>query len=419
MGEIRSVDRLHGPNLALDYCVVDTETSGFSPDTSKLLEIAAVKVRGGHVVEEFSTLVRNRTTQKAMEVNHITPDMLKTAPNQEDAVAAFRAFVGNDVLVAHNARFDKSFIDCVSHLPNEWIDTLAVSRMFYAGEGNKLADMCKRYGVPYANEHRALDDCRATHACWLALRNEIIACSIDARDFPQRTDVPICSDGIWGKRMVFTGGSDTCIRHDLMEAAWNRGAILQNQVTQKTDYVVVLEDDMWEGRKVAKARELASKGFNAQAVGAEWFLGLVPEARQAWREDHRQREYRDEMAAARLAYAARRVEQPERTPEWQPVHAQREEPAGRVPSGPVAALLKVAKWCALFGAIVFAIATPAALPDPLVFMTAIMFTLGHLAIWWLCRCLLQGVRIADILRPQGTRRAPHGDARHFAGGRKA
>ncbi len=279
MGEIRSLERLHGPNIPLDYCVVDTETSGFDPSTNKIVEIAAVKVRNGRIVDEFSTLVKNKTTKKASEVNGITQDMLKTAPSQDDAIQAFSEFVGSDVLVAHNARFDKSFLDAACYLKNEWIDTLAVARMFTPDERNRLQDLCVRFGVANECGHRALSDCRALNECWLKLRQQMLDTSTDARDFERRTDVEPANDGVYGKGFVFTGGSDTSLRHDFMHCAWKRGAVIQNGVSRKTDYLVVIDEQYRNGSKAKKAKELADSGSKDVAIiGVDEFVLLVPEA---------------------------------------------------------------------------------------------------------------------------------------------
>ena len=101
-----------------EVIVLDTETTGFDPTRCSLLEIAAIRMRGGETVGEFHTFVDPGLTipPEIVELTGITQDDVEDAPCPQDAVAALAEFAGNRNLVAHNARFDQAS-SCGKHNP--------------------------------------------------------------------------------------------------------------------------------------------------------------------------------------------------------------------------------------------------------------------------------------------------------------
>ena len=171
---VREADE--GP-LERDYVVVDVETTGLHFQQDRLTEIAAVRIRGGELAEEFSTLVNPGMSipEKVVKLTGITDDMVYDAPTPEQAIREFAAFLGGDVYVAHNASFDSMFLETAAkradvELPRAYVDTLALSRALLPGlKGYKLNMLCKELGVQLKKHHRAIFDTRATAEVYLKL----------------------------------------------------------------------------------------------------------------------------------------------------------------------------------------------------------------------------------------------------------
>ncbi|MBR4411464.1 MAG: topoisomerase DNA-binding C4 zinc finger domain-containing protein [Firmicutes bacterium] len=153
-----------------DYVVFDLETTGISCASDEVIEISAVKVAGGQVVDEFSTLVNpgRPIPWQASRVNGIYDDMVAGSPDFVTALAAFLQFAGDAVLVGHNIHsFDMKFLyrdarRFWNRIPNnDYIDTLQLARYCLPQlHHHRLVDLAEHYGISSEGAHRALADCR-------------------------------------------------------------------------------------------------------------------------------------------------------------------------------------------------------------------------------------------------------------------
>lgn len=161
-------------NLVSDFTVIDFETSGLSPQSSEIIEMAAIRVRDHEIVEEFSTLVRPRVPISGFITNltGISQEMLANAPPLESVREPFLAFIQDDILMGHNINFDLSFLAAIApDFEAEYFDTMYLSRRVSGKRmRHRLGDLCHRHGVENDGAHRALGDCRATLACYLKLK---------------------------------------------------------------------------------------------------------------------------------------------------------------------------------------------------------------------------------------------------------
>lgn len=148
------------------FICFDIETTGLSAARDKITEIGAVKVENGVITDTFSTFANPEMPipQKITQLTGITDDMVKDAPSQSEAVSAFLKFAGDNVLVAHNAPFDTSFIaKACEDMGREYnytsIDTVAISRAILTDIKNcKLDTVAKFLRLGDFNHHRATDD---------------------------------------------------------------------------------------------------------------------------------------------------------------------------------------------------------------------------------------------------------------------
>ena len=160
-----------------DFVVFDIETTGFSKVNDRIIEIGAVKVSSGEIVDRFSTFVNPKIPipYNITQLTSINDEMVIDAPAIEDALLEFMEFSKDTVLVAHNASFDMGFIiqnAQILGLTNEftYIDTVGLSRILLPNLSRyKLNSVAKALGVSLENHHRAVDDAEATAEIFLRL----------------------------------------------------------------------------------------------------------------------------------------------------------------------------------------------------------------------------------------------------------
>ncbi len=154
------------------YVVVDLETTGGVPGRSKITEIGAVRLSAGVVVDRFASLVdpRQDIPPLIQAITGIEPAMLVGKPTIDEVIESFATFVGDDVMVAHNAAFDLSFLNYELHrvtgrkFTQPWLDTLVLARrlLHQRVERFNLRALAEWAGSPVTPEHRALADAEAT-----------------------------------------------------------------------------------------------------------------------------------------------------------------------------------------------------------------------------------------------------------------
>ena len=159
-------------NQSLDdsYVVFDLETTGFSPNTCKIIEIGAVKVENGVITERFSEFVNPQVPIpfKIEELTGIRDDMVMGAETIEEILPRFMEFCEGCVMIAHNAEFDMSFIrkNCMDlDIPCDHTvgDTVAMARILLpALHRFKLDTVAKALKISLENHHRAVDDAECT-----------------------------------------------------------------------------------------------------------------------------------------------------------------------------------------------------------------------------------------------------------------
>lgn len=159
-----------GQTLDDTFVVFDIETTGFSAAEDRIIEIGAVKITDGAIVDRFSTFVNPEVPIpfEIQQLTHITDDMVLEAPKIEEALPAFLDFVGESALVAHNAGFDVGFIEqnCVRLGRSRTftsVDAVGLARVLLPTLSKyKLNIVAKALNISLENHHRAVDDAAAT-----------------------------------------------------------------------------------------------------------------------------------------------------------------------------------------------------------------------------------------------------------------
>lgn len=166
--EIVTLDK--GQNLNADFVVFDIETTGFSPVNNRIIEIGAVKVSGGEIVDRYSAFV-NPDVPIPFEIEKLTgikDDMVSDAPMIDKILPEFLTFARGCVMVAHNASFDMSFIMENARRQGlsaefTYVDTVGIARVLLPHQAKHTLDaVAKTLGVSLENHHRAVDDAEAT-----------------------------------------------------------------------------------------------------------------------------------------------------------------------------------------------------------------------------------------------------------------
>jgi DNA polymerase III epsilon subunit family exonuclease len=158
-------------SFEIPFVVFDFETTGLKADDEEIIEIGAVKIKGGEEIAEYSVLVNplKAIPSQASAVNKIYDKDVANAPTLVEVLPAFLRFISGSVLVAHNANFDCRFLSAairklkIADLDNYVMDTLLLSRKLHSQHGShRLAAICQRLKIDNVDAHRAVHDARAT-----------------------------------------------------------------------------------------------------------------------------------------------------------------------------------------------------------------------------------------------------------------
>ena len=169
-----------------EFVVYDTETTGFNAaNGDQMIEIGAVKIKDGMITDRFDEFINpgRKLPDKIVELTQITDEMLSSAEDEKTVTKKFLDWVGNAPMVAHNAKFDISFIEMamkkydLGEFTNTVIDTLELSRALDQGFArHSLSALVKRYNVPFDEDahHRADYDAEGTALVFHKMMNKLI-----------------------------------------------------------------------------------------------------------------------------------------------------------------------------------------------------------------------------------------------------
>lgn len=287
-----------------DFTVIDLETTGFDPSYDNIIEFAALRVRGGEIVDSFSTLVKpyDEIDEFITRLTGITNDMLLTAPTPEDVFPSVREFIGNDIVVGYNVSFDINFLydwfEIILKEPftNDYIDARRIARKAIPElQHHRLKDVAAAVEVLPSGFHRALNDCQTTFECFHALRDRVFASGsieefvnsfkhyskkLDLRDITSQNTEFDETHPLFGKRCVFTGTLERMSRADAAQAVVDIGGMCDNGITKKTNFLVLGNTDYrktggGKSSKHKKAEEYKLNGIDIEIIPENVFYDML------------------------------------------------------------------------------------------------------------------------------------------------
>ncbi len=158
-----------------DYTCVDIETTGISPQHAQIIEIGALKVRDGKVVDTFSQLIDPgvNVPEEITALTGITTEMVEGQPTIDEVLPDFIVFAGDDLLLGHNVRFDYSFLkqnamNLNLEFAKSGMDTLRIARAKCPDLQSRSLDfLCEHFCIDDENHHRAFNDAKVTSELYL------------------------------------------------------------------------------------------------------------------------------------------------------------------------------------------------------------------------------------------------------------
>ena len=255
------LDFVKGVDSGRELVVIDVETTGTDPKLADLVEIAAVKVANGAIVDRWSTFVDPGRPIVGNQMHGITDDDVRGAPSPADAVRQALGFAGDALIVGHNVGFDIGFVeaalgDGTRIEPGRYLDTLVLAREGYPDvENYKLETLSRFFGVDLTQSHRALPDAEATANLLLWF----------AGDLPGR--INRLKDGIKASIRANRDGGDPAALLEQARRDARIGKGLFGLVHKKTVRELVLEEGVrMDGRSTTDIRPISVE------------VGLVPRA---------------------------------------------------------------------------------------------------------------------------------------------
>ena len=274
-------------NNISDYTVIDIETSSINVKEAEVIELAAVRVRNGDIVDTYSTFIQptRPVSPKITEITGITNEMLIDAPKIEEKMPEFLEFIGNDIILGHNiVSYDSTILYDVCEklnlqsFNNDMLDTLYYSRYCDIKVPNhKLTTLTDYFNIEH-EAHRALGDCIANFKCYEKLKEKFMGKIKKEVDL----SIPIILNeqysDLSGKTIVLTGDFRMGKRNLIKAKLEELGAGVKKSVSGKTDYVIIgaLGSSDWKfgeyGDKVSKAYELQKNGKPIKIIKEEEFF---------------------------------------------------------------------------------------------------------------------------------------------------
>ena len=295
-----------------NYSILDLETTGLDPNYDEIIEIGIIKVRNNEIVDTYQTLVQPNSTyidddnneiyvdEFIEELTGITNVMLENSPKIEKVIENAINFISEDIIVGHNVNFDINFLyDAIkkyngADLSNDFLDLMKMARRAIKEiNHHRLTDIAAFFEYDY-EPHRALEDCKATydllnHLIDYIEENQLdvsdaaikLHSKLDLRTLKSETLEVDTENYFYNKNICFTGKLEHFVRKDAAQICVNLGAHCENNVTKKTDVLVLgnfdynatVKDN--KSTKLKKAENLKLEGQDIEIMSEDVFLDQI------------------------------------------------------------------------------------------------------------------------------------------------
>jgi DNA polymerase III epsilon subunit family exonuclease len=153
--------------IPANYCIIDIETTGYTPAYCKIIELGALKIKNGNIIDKFQSFVNPKEKLSNNIISHtgITDEMVSNAPFINEILPQYLDFISIDIIIAHNANFDVNFIydnsiSIEKQFTNDFVDTVRIARKLWPYlPHHKLQDLKNYLNINIDTSHRALSDC--------------------------------------------------------------------------------------------------------------------------------------------------------------------------------------------------------------------------------------------------------------------
>jgi len=310
IGDIKKIDRVEKGKSIIDlldnYIIFDIETTGLDSSYDEIIEIGAIRIENNKVVSKFQSLVKPNIEidDYISELTGITNDMVKDAPKIEDVLPQFMEFVGNEILIGHNVNFDINFIydnlyiNNYKVLKNDFIDTMRLARKLLPElPHHRLIDLADYFNIDFSNNHRALRDCEITLSIYENLKLLAIekygdsdnfkdafkkhSSAIKAKDIVTTNTEFDIDNLFYGKYVAITGTLEKLQRKEAMQIIVDLGGYCEDNVTKKTNYLILGNNDynpILRGKKsskLIKAEKLKLDGNDIEIISENVFYDII------------------------------------------------------------------------------------------------------------------------------------------------
>lgn len=292
-----------------EYIVFDIETTGLDASYDEIIEIGALKIKNNEIVDKFTSLIKPKypIDEFITELTGITNEMVKDAPLINEVLPRFLDFIGDEILVGHNINFDINFvydnlikIGSDKLLSNNYVDTLRLARRILRNlKHHRLSDLAEYYNIDGTGAHRSLKDCEITNQILNLLEEQVLrdygtieeflnSCKKKSSNFKASdivtTNVEFDEDNMFfDKNVAITGTLEKIVRKDAMQIIVDLGGHCEDRVTQKTNYLILGNNDynpILRGKKsskLLKAEQLKLDGCDIEIISENVFYDIISE----------------------------------------------------------------------------------------------------------------------------------------------